>query len=243
MRSVEDRSPVVPVADPSWHGAYRAGGISAIAYVVLGIVAPAFMFFAVGYPRTSSGPELLDFIAEHRVWWMVLQTLTLGPSFLAIVVFLALFLALKDGRRSLAAIGAVLAIVCQALFVSFLPGTLGMLYLADQRADADEPRRAALEAAAEAVTAPLDAFNPLYETVFAVAVLLISLAMLRSGFPRWVAWLGIAAAVSEVVAVSALALIGMGYFWWWLVFAVWFVAVGWRLLGLARRERSSRLLE
>lgn len=218
--------------DPSWRGAYRAGGVLAFAYVLLGVVAPALMFFAVGYPRTASGAELLDFIADHRVWWMVLQHLTLGPGFIAIPVFLALFLALKEGRRSLAAIGALLAIVCQALFASFLPATLGMLYLADQWEVADADRRAGLEAAAEAVTAPLDAFNPLFETVFAVGVLLISLAMLRSAFPRWMAWLGIAAAVSEFVAVGVLSFIGMGYFWWWLVFSAWFAAVGWRLLRL-----------
>lgn len=104
-----------------------------------------------------------------------------------------------------------------------------MLFLSDQYAAADPERRQDLVAAAEAVTAPLDAYNPLYETVFAVSVLILSLVMLRGVFSRWTAFLGIAAAASELIGVSLLSLIGMGYFWWWLVFAVWFLAVGWNL--------------
>ena len=214
---------------PSWNGIFIVGAGAAFGYVLLGIIAPALLYFPVGYPRTSDGETLLTFIADHRAWWLALQTLTLGSGFLAIPVFAAIFVALSQMEKGYAAVGSVLAISCQILFVSFYPGTLGMLFLSDQYAVADFERREDLVAAAEAVTAPLDAYNPLYETVFAASVLILSLVMLRGVFSKWTAFLGIAAAASELVGVSLLSLIGMGYFWWWLVFAVWFLAVGWNL--------------
>lgn len=198
----------------------------AFGYVALGIIAPALLYFPVGYPRTSDGETLLSFIAGHRLWWIVLQTLTLGPGFLAIPVFAAIFVALSQVEKGYAAVGSLLAIACQILFVSFYPGTLGMLFLSDQYAVATPDRQQDLIAAAEAVTAPLDAYNPLYETVFAAGVLILSLVMLRGVFSRWTAYLGIAAAAAELIGFSLLSLIGMGYFWWWLIFAVWFLAVG-----------------
>jgi hypothetical protein len=225
--------------DPSWRGLITTGAIAAVAYVVLGIVAPALLFLPVGYPRTAEGETLLTFIADHREWWMVLQTLTLGPSFLAIPVFAALFVALASVEKGYAAVGSLLAISCQVLFVSFYPGTLGMLYLSDQYTAAGAERRQQLAAAAEAVTAPLDSYNPLYETVFAAGVLILSLLMLRGAFPNWIAYLGIAAAGSELIGVSLLSLIGMGYFWWWLIFGAWFVGVGWRLWRMRPARRST----
>jgi hypothetical protein len=226
--------------DPSWRTLYRVGAFAAFAYILAGIVAPALVYMPVGYVRGMDGHGLLTFIAEHRTWWLVLQTLTLGPAFLTIPSFLAIFVALKDANKSWAAIGASLAIGCQLLFASFYPGTLGLTYLSDQYVAAPS-RRQSLAAAAEGVTAPLDAYNPLYETVFAVGILILSLVMLRSAFPRPVAWLGIAAACSEVLGVSVISWVGMGYFWWWLVFAVWFAAAGWRLVQEGRGNVPGRV--
>jgi hypothetical protein len=155
---------------PSWKGILTVGAVAAFGYV-----APALLYFPVGYPRTSDGETLLEFIANHRGWWLALQTLTLGPGFLAIPVFAAIFVDLSQMEKGYAAVGAILAISCQILFVSFYPGTLGMLFLSDQYGAADPERRQDLVAAAEAVTAPLDAYNPLYETVFAASVLILSL--------------------------------------------------------------------
>jgi hypothetical protein len=219
-------------SEPSWAGLFKAGAICAFSYVALGIVIPALLYFPVGYPRTSDGQTLLTFIIEHRVWWIALQTLTLGPSFLAIPVFAAIFVALSKVEKGYSSVGTLLAIACQILFASFYPGTLGMLFLSDQYAVASPERKQDLVAAAEAVTAPLDAYNPLYETVLAASVLTLSVVMLRGVFSRWTAYLGIAAAISELIGFSLLSIIGMGYFWWWLIFAAWFCLVGselWRM--------------
>lgn len=223
--------------DPSWRGLYKAGGIAAFAYILLGIVVPALLFIPVGYERGLSGEALLTFIADHRTWWFILQTLTLGPSFLAMPVFLAIFVALKGVNKSYAAIGALLAISCQLLFVSFYPGTLGMAFLSAQYMAADPALQESLAAAALGVTAPLDAFNPLYETVFAGSILILSLVMFRGVFPRAVAYMGLATAGAEMVAISLTSQIGMGYFWWYLFFVFWFAGVGWRLYQLGTTPR------
>src|SRR5688572_12071925 len=89
-RSLE-ASFVVP--DRTWRRLYRIGGMSALLYLVLGIVAPAALFVLVptGYERGLNSASLLTLIAANRTWWIIVQTLTLGGSFLAIPVFLAIF--------------------------------------------------------------------------------------------------------------------------------------------------------
>jgi hypothetical protein len=228
--------------DPSWRGLYRAGGVAAFLYVLLGVVVPGLLFMPVGYERGLDGDTLLRFIADNRTWWVVVQTLSLGSPILAIVVFAAIFVALKDVNRGSAAVGALVASTCQVLFVAFYPLTLGVVHLSDQYVTAAGTRRASLAAAAEALVAVLDSYSPLYEGAFAVSILMLSLVMLRGVFPRAVAHLGLATAAAAVVALSLWPIIGMGYFWWWLLFVIWFSGAGWRLyrLGCAGRPAGGR---
>jgi hypothetical protein len=215
-----------------WRAFYRAGGIAAFLYVLLGVVAPGLLFIPVGYERGLDGDALLRFIAANRTWWVVVQTLSLGAPILAIVVFAAIFVALKDVNRSYAALGTIIAITCQVLFVAFYPLTLGVVHLSDQYVSAAASRQVSLAAAAEALTAVLDSYSPLYEGAFAISILILSLVMLKGVFPRAVAYLGLATAAAAVVALSLWPLIGMGYFWWWLFFVIWFIGAGWRLYRL-----------
>ena len=53
---------VVPFMERHLHSRSRR----CVRYVVLGIMAPALLYFPVGYPRTSDGETLLTFIADHR---------------------------------------------------------------------------------------------------------------------------------------------------------------------------------
>jgi hypothetical protein len=204
----------------------------AFLYVLLGVVVPGLLFLPVGYERGMNGDALLRFIADNRTWWIMVQSFSLGAPILAIVVFAAIFVALKDVNRSYAALGAIIAITCQILFVAFYPLTLGVVHLSDQYMTAVEARQVSLAAAAEALVAVLDAYNPLYEGAFAISILILSLVMLRGVFPRAVAYLGLAAASAAAVALSLWPLIGMGYFWWWLVIVIWFSGAGLRLYKL-----------
>jgi hypothetical protein len=229
-------------ADPSWRGLYRAGAAAALLYVLLGVILPGLLFLPVGYERGKSGEELLRFIAAHRSRWLAVQTLSLGAPILAIVVFAALFAALKDVDKGSAAVGALVAGTCQILFVVFYPLTLGLVHLSDQYVAAEEARRAALAAGAEGVVAVLDAYSPLYEGTFAISILILSRVMLRGVFPRGVAYAGLATAAAAAVALSLWPILGMGYFWWWLLFVVWFCGAGWRLYGLGWRAPRRILL-
>jgi len=85
-----------------------------------------------------------------------------------------------------------------------------------------------------------NAFNPVYESLFAAGILILSLVMLKGVFPRWVAYLGIATFPACIAAMSLWPLVGLNYFWWWAFFTVWFVAVGLKLLRLGREAAISR---
>ena len=170
--------------DPSWRGLYRAGGVSAILYVLLAVTVPAVQVFTAQYDFKMDGPTLLQFIASHRLWWMTLQTLVLGTSLLAIVSFVALFVALKHLDKSYAAIGAVVASTCQLLFMAYYPVLLGLVYLSDQYVTATDTQRVVFATAAESLIAQNNAFNPLYESLFGVSILILSLVMLKGIFHK-----------------------------------------------------------
>ena len=93
-------------------------------------------------------------------------------------------------------------------------------------------RELSRNSAAEALLAINNAFNPLYEFVFAVSILILSLAMLKGVFNKKVAYLGILTSISACVALALFPLINIAYFWWWLLFMIWFVALGLRLIKM-----------
>ena len=74
---------------------------------------------------------------------------------------------------------------------------------------------------------------------FALSILLLCLVMLWGVFPRGVAYAGPATAAGVAVALSLWPILGMDYFWWWLLSVVWFASAGWRLYGLDGPQRPS----
>jgi hypothetical protein len=231
QQSVEE---VFSGPDPSWRGLYKAGGISAILYIILALIVPTLMVLIPQYDFNLAGHALLEFIASNRAWWIFLQSLVLETSILAIVAFVAIFIALKHINKSYAAIGAVVIITCQFLFMAYYPILLGLVYLSDQYIVATDTQQKVLATAAEALIAQNNAFNPIYESLFAIGILILSLVMLKGVFHKSIAYLGIATAVAAIVALALFPVIGLTYFWWWLLFAVWFIAVGWKLCRLGR---------
>src|SRR5437762_10312591 len=100
--------------DPSWSDLYRAGGVSAVLFVVLVLVALVLVVVAPP-PLNSDGATTLQYVASHKVLYIIEQVLWLAPSVFAVVVFLALFPALKHLNKSYAALGALVGIVAWAL--------------------------------------------------------------------------------------------------------------------------------
>jgi hypothetical protein len=232
--SVKSRRAAVIGPDPTWRSLYTAGGIAAALYVLLAIVVPGVMVMLARYELKLNGAGLLEFISGHRTWWMILQTLVLESSVFLIVTFVALFVGLKHLNKSYAAIGAAVGAASQVLFMAYYPVLLGLVYLSSQFAVATGEKRDVFSTAAEALVAQNNAFNPVYETLFAAGVLILSLMMVKGAFHRVVAWLGIAAAASVVTAMALFPIIGLGYLFWWVVMTIWLVAVAWMLFKQGR---------
>ena len=234
QQSVEN---AIDGVDPSWKGLYRAGGISAILYIVLALVAPTISVLMMGYFESTAeygGLEFLRFIAANRVWWLSLQTLVLGTSILMIVAFVALFVALKHVDKINAALGAVISVVTQILFIAYYPVLLGTIYLSDKFVTASAEQQILLGTAAESLMAINNAFNPLYEPLMGAGILFFSIAMLKGVFHKSNGYLGIATCIVSFIAVALWPVLNVNYFWWWSLFVVWFIAVGWKLYQLGK---------
>ena len=139
---------------------------------------------------------------------------------------------LKHLDKGKAVVGAITAIVIHILFIAYYPVMLGLSHLAKHYQTASEAQHMSFASAAEALLAINNAFNPLYESVFAVSILIISLVMLKGVFNKKAAYLGIITSISAFIALLLWPVLGIGYFWWWLFFMVWFIAVGWKLYRL-----------
>jgi len=103
----------------SWKSLYNLGAVSAGLYLILGMIVPAILFMSTSYDTSMNGEAILKFIALHRTWWIVTQSLVLIPSVFLIVTFLALYTALKELHQSFALVGIAFAIVSQTLFPAY----------------------------------------------------------------------------------------------------------------------------
>lgn len=211
-----------------WVLLYRIGSIGAIAYI-LSITLTTTMFIVSDYDTELSGVAHLVYISEHRTWWMLLQGLVLGTNALLIPTFMALYPALVNLDRSNTAIGVVLGISCMILFIAYFPPVNGLVYLSDEYVNAVTPEaRSALAGGAEALVAQMNVYGP-SDTLLGVAVLFISIVMLKGVFHKTIAYLGIATFVVSVVGAMLKPVLGVAYLWWWLLFILWLAAVAWKL--------------
>lgn len=218
--------------DPSWRLLYRMAAISVVLYIVLGIAIPPLMIVSIQYDAELNGIELLNFIAENRSWWIIIQGLVMGTAVLLIVMFAALYPALRHLEKNVLALGTVLGIGSQILYLAYFPVVNGLQYMSDQYvAASSELQRQALAAGAEALVAQNNAYGP-SEAVMALAILLISIVMLKGVFPRWVAWLGMLALPAALIGGLLKSTLGIVYLWWWAIAVVWFIAVGFKFFEL-----------
>lgn len=224
-------------SDPPWRGLYRAGAVSAALYVAM-ILVPVVLLFVAPQPPLSGGDEILQYIAANKTVYVIELISFVGLSLPAIVVFLALYVALKDLDRSHAALGAVIGVSSEivALAYNSSPPSLntGLLFLSDKYASAtSDAQREAFATAAEGLAAVSNAVNAA-GILTALGILIVALVMLKGVFPRSVAYLGVATGAAGMVCEVLRDMIGAGYFVYGLLLPSWFVAVGWRLYKLAR---------
>ena len=244
--SVEKSSGDVAVTspDPSWSGLYRAGAVSALLFALLSI---GYIGLAAVVPQPPSGGgsgtlaggvATLNYIAAHQPAYLLNMILFIGPVALSAIVFLALFVALKHLSPSTAAIGAMVGIAGVVLSVATFTLVFGLVPLSAQyQAATTAVQRVAVVTAANGLLAQINAVN-IGGFLYAVGVLIISLAMLKGVFSRAVAYLGIVSGVVGIVCESLRPVMGASYGIYGILL-IWLVAVGWKLYQLSTRGSDS----
>jgi hypothetical protein len=223
--------------DVSWRALYQAGGVSAALYVVL-IIIPLVLLATTPQPPLSGGAATLQYIASHKPVYLIELISFVGLSLPAMIVFLALYVALKHLDKSYAALGAIVAIASEVIALAYnsSPPSLngGLVYLSDHYVAATTAaQRAALASAAEGLIAVSNAVNTA-GILTALGILILSLVMLKGIFHKSVAYLGILTGALGIVSEALRDILGPGYLVYGILLPAWFLAVGWRLFQLAQ---------
>lgn len=224
--------------DPSWGLLYRAGGVSALAFVVL-VLVPVVLVFAAPVPPVD-GRELLLFIASHKVVYVTELVCFVGLSVPALVVFSAVAMALRTVDKSVAAVGGLMGVASEviALALGSSPQSLhgGLVILSSSYAAArTDAERAGLVSAAEALVAATNAVS-WAGVLTAAGILLLSLLMRRGGFGPALMVFGVLTGTIGIVSEALRPMIGPWYLLYGLLLPTWFALVAWRLLRLGRRS-------
>jgi hypothetical protein len=225
-----------PGPDPSWGDLYWVGGLAGLLAGAMYIVAAILIFTTPSVP-TAGGAETLLYIASHRSLYILKQILWLAPSVLAMVVFLALYPALKQVNKSYAAIGAVLGTSAWALSLAWPTtgeGAPVLVSLSDSyAAAATDVERTAFATAAEVLIAT-EAIPAAIGVLQTIGILVISLVMVGGGFPKSVAYLGVGTGTIGIVSEALISILGIAYAIYGVLVMVWFLVIGWQLYRLGR---------
>ena len=239
------RSAESPALDESFKPLYRAGAVAAFATVaitvfqiVAGILWPPPDFA----PTASAATRILEMAhADPVLTFLKLDGLMVLDYLLLIVVYLALYAALKRTSPSLMLPGTALALVAITLYLGTNPAVT-MLVLAGQYATAGSDAAASgIVPAAQAVLVNFQgtAFLVHY-VVMGIAGMLVASAMLRGGvFSRATGIAGLLQGAMMLVPVT-FGMVGLIFALGSLVpFIVWFILVGKRLWRLAAEPAGS----
>lgn len=222
--------------DPTWRSLYRSGGVSAVLFVVFILVAIVLVVVAPP-PLNADGATTLQYIASHKVLYIIEQVLWLAPSVFAAVVFLALYQALKRLNKTYAALGALAGFVSWILGLA-IPTTGGgapvLVYLSDQFMTATTVAQHTAYATATEVFIAQNNITYAIGILAPVGILILSLVMLRGVFPKGIAYFGIVTGTLGIVSEALRPIIGPGYMIYGLLLPTWFALVGWKLYRLAK---------
>ena len=219
-------------ADSRWKGLYKVGGMAALTTLVL-IPIQIIIFIAWPPPSTVDGYFTL-FQNNWLLGLLNLDLLYMLTTVLMGLVILALYAALRRASESYMAIALALGLVATAVY--FASNTaFEMLSLSNQYAAATtDAQRSVFLAAGQAMLAIYQgtAFD-VYYVISAVALLIISVVMLRSNiFSKVTAYVGILMSVLMLVPSTA-GTIGLIFALTSLVpTAIWLILIARRLFQL-----------
>ncbi|MFC1619715.1 hypothetical protein ACFL45_07195 [Candidatus Neomarinimicrobiota bacterium] len=219
-------------ADSPWKSLYRIGAVAALIVVAM-IPVQSFLFIAYPPPETVLGYFTL-FQDNWLLGLLAFDLLYLIDNTLLILLFLALYAALRRTSQSLMAIALTISLVGIATYYSSNPG-FEMLSLSSQYAAATtNAQRALFLAAGQGMLASYTgtAYD-VYYVLNAAALLLIAMVMLRSRiFSKATAYIGLLAGGLMIIPASA-GIIGMAFaFASLLPWAIFSVLIALRLFRL-----------
>ena len=231
------------IADPAWKALYRVGGAAALTIVGLTAI-QIIIFIALPPPGTVIGYFTL-FHKNGLLGLLSLDLLYIVDTVLVVLIYLALYAALRRASPSFMAIALTLGLVGIAAY--FASNTaFEMLSLSNQYAAATtDAQRSLFVAAGQAMLAIYTgtAFD-VYYLLNAFATLIISGVMLRSAiFGKGTAYVGILVAVLMFVPSTA-GTIGLYLALSSLVpTAIWLILIARRLFRLGQgvsKEEANR---
>lgn len=189
--------------EPAWKNLLKAGGVAAL--VMLAIMVAQIMIFVIWPPPTTVEGFFSLFQQSWLLGLLSLDLLYLVNNALLILIYLALYMALRREAESGMLIGLVLGLVGIAAYYASNPA-FEMLSLSNQMAAAStDVQRAIMQAAGQALLESYrgTAFN-VYYVLNAAALLILAVVMLRSQFfTRATAILGIVAGILMVIPSTA----------------------------------------
>ena len=224
-------------AESNWNWLYKIGGAAALLSVVFFPI-QIIVFLVSPPPDTVIGWFRL-FQDNQLIGLLDLDLLLIVDQVLVILIFLALYAALRRANQSFMAIGLALGLVSAVLFIASNPA-FAMLSLSDQyAAAATDAQRAVFLAAGQAMLATWQgsAFHVSY-VLGSIAPILISAVMLRSKlFSKATAYLGI---LANVIALGLyVPIIGVYISVFSVVFLwVWYILLARRFFQLGRDNQG-----
>ncbi|MEZ4771038.1 MAG: hypothetical protein R2844_21790 [Caldilineales bacterium] len=231
----------VDAADPNGKWLYRVGGLAAFAF---GIAYLAIIALYVPMGARPSGAEAwLAYIAANRTTWLAVIGLSVLTDFLLVPIALSLYVALKGVHKHVMLIAAAFfgLFVVLDLALTWTNYAVGMALSSGYAAATNEAQRAALVTAAVYPSSVVESkllfvYNSL---TLAVAILVTGLVMLRGGFNKLTAIIGVATGILGLLAVggafvsnafSTVAIVLTS-----LLTTAWVLLVGYLLYRLGRR--------
>ena len=178
-------------ADSPWNWLYKVGGIAALIIVVL---IPIQSFIFIAYPPPSAAIDFFTLFHNNKILGLLdLDLLLTVNNVLLILIYLALYRALRRANESFTAIALTIGLVGIVLYLVSREATFSMLSLSEQYAAATtEAQRSMFLAAGQTMLTIYNgtAFDLSY-VLGGVVILIISAVMLRSNiFGKATAYVG-----------------------------------------------------
>lgn len=222
-------------ADSRWKVLYKAAGVAAFIMVIL-IVVQSVVFVVFPPPSTVEGYFSL-FQNNWLIGLLDLDLIYIIISALMILIYLALYVALRQANQSLVTIALAISLVSTAVYFTSRT-SFEMLSLSSQYANAttDAQRTIFLSAGQAALATYSGTAFDVYYILSAIALLLFSFVMLQSNvFSKVISYLGILAGALMLVPSTA-GTIGLIFAFASLVpWAIWLVLFARRLFRLQYR--------